>query len=160
MTAESPKLARVRIFTDGGSRGNPGPGACAAVLFDEKGALVREEGRYLGRCTNNFAEYNGLILALALAGELGVPSLEIFSDSELLVKQFNGEYRVKDPALKVLMEDIRKSARAFASVKVAHVRRGANEHADRLVNSVLDAHAGEPTPPGEAVRGHGQPELF
>jgi ribonuclease HI len=159
------KVKKFRVFTDGGSRGNPGPGACAAAIFDEKGSLVREEGRYLGHCTNNFAEYNGLILALSLAGDLGVAALEVFSDSELLVKQFNGEYKIKDPALRGLMDEIKKGSRAFKSLTISHVRREANAHADRLVNEILDARAaGCPAPAGitavERKRKLDQPELF
>ena len=159
------KAGRFKAFTDGGSRGNPGDGACAAAIFDEKGSLVREEGRYLGRCTNNFAEYNGLILALSVARELGVAALEVFSDSELLVKQFNGEYRIKDPGLRILMDEVKKESRAFKSLTVSHVRREANAHADRLVNAILDARAaGCPAPAGitaaERRQKLNQPELF
>jgi ribonuclease HI len=159
------KAGRLKAFTDGGSRGNPGDGACAAAIFDEKGCLVREEGRYLGRCTNNFAEYNGLILALSAARELGAEALDVFSDSELLVKQFNGEYKIKDPALRVLMDEIKKESRAFRSLTVTHVRREANAHADRLVNEILDAPAAErPDPAGVSAPERrpkpGQPELF
>jgi ribonuclease HI len=131
-------VKKAKIFIDGGSRGNPGHGACAAVIFNEKGELVHEEGRYLGRCTNNFAEYNGLILALATARRLGALEAAVFSDSELLVKQFSGEYRIKDPVLRGLMAEVRKEAAALTSVTVSHVRREANVHADRLVNVILD----------------------
>ncbi len=159
------KAVRLKAFTDGGSRGNPGDGACAAAIFDEKGALVREEGRYLGHCTNNFAEYNGLILALSVARDLGAAALEVFSDSELLVKQFNGEYRIKDPALRGLMDEIKKESRAFKSLTVSHVRREANAHADSLVNAILDARAaGCQAPAGittaERKQKPDQPELF
>jgi len=132
------KGKKIRIYIDGGSRGNPGNGACAAAIFDEKGALIREEGKYLGRCTNNFAEYNGLILALASARSLGAAELKIFSDSELLVKQFSGAYKIKDPTLRELMGGIRTAAVFFKSVNVSHVRRETNAHADGLVNDILD----------------------
>ena len=132
------KNKKLKIFIDGGSRGNPGHGACAAAVFDDKGVLVSEEGKYLGRCTNNFAEYNGLILALSIAGRLGAAELRVFSDSELLVKQFGGEYKIKDPVLKDLMADIKKEVRAFNSVTVSHIPRAENAHADRLVNVILD----------------------
>jgi len=132
------KCKKIKIFIDGGSRGNPGPGACAAVLLDEKGVLLKEESRYLGRCTNNFAEYNGLILALSAARRLGAEEAAVSSDSELLVKQFSGAYKIKDPGLRELMAVVRKEAAAFKSVSVRHVRREANTHADRLVNEALD----------------------
>jgi len=155
-----------RIFIDGGSRGNPGHGACAAVVFDEKGGLVREEGKYLGHCTNNFAEYNGLVLALAAARSLGALELKVFSDSELLVRQFNGEYKIKDPTLKGLMAEIKKGSAVFKSVTLSHVRREANSHADRLVNVILD-NAGTKTAPAlarsvakENAQKLHQPKLF
>jgi len=132
------KNKKLKIFIDGGSRGNPGHGACAAVVFDEKGGLILEEGKCLGHCTNNFAEYNGLVLALAAARRLGASELKVFSDSELLVRQFSGEYKIKDPTLKVLMGEIKKESAAFKSVTLSHVRREANSHADRLVNVILD----------------------
>lgn len=154
---------KINIFIDGGSRGNPGRGACAAVLLDAKGAVLKEEGKYLGHCTNNFAEYNGLLLALSAAAKLGAAELKVFSDSELLVKQFSGEYRIKDPALKELMAEIRKLAAGFKKVTLAHVPREKNEHADMLVNEILDAAKNAPPPPVKSKaegREHHQPELF
>ena len=155
---------KINIFIDGGSRGNPGRGACAAVLFDAKGGLLKEEGKYLGHCTNNFAEYNGFLLALAAAAKLGAAELKVFSDSELLVKQFSGEYRIKDPALKELMAEIRKLAAGFKKVTLSHVRREKNEHADMLVNGILDASKDAPLPAeskaGKRGQEHQQPELF
>ncbi len=132
------KEKKLKIFIDGGSRGNPGHGACAAVFFNSSGAILREDGRYLGRCTNNFAEYNGLRLALAAAGRLGAEELEIYSDSELLVRQFSGQYRIKDETLAGIMGEIRKAAAAFKKISLAHVRREKNKEADRLVNRILD----------------------
>ena len=132
------KEKKLKIFIDGGSRGNPGHGACAAVFFDSTEAILREEGKYLGRCTNNFAEYSGLRLALGAAGRLGAEELEIFSDSELLVKQFSGEYRIKDAALAGMMAEIRKAAAGFKKISLSHVKRAKNKEADRLVNQILD----------------------
>ncbi|OGS52349.1 MAG: hypothetical protein A3J79_05090 [Elusimicrobia bacterium RIFOXYB2_FULL_62_6] len=156
---------KLNIFIDGGSRGNPGRGACAAVLLDAKGAVVKEEGKYLGHCTNNFAEYNGLLLALSAAAKLGAAELKVFSDSELLVKQFSGEYRIKDPALKGLMAEIKVLASGFKKVTLSHVRREQNEHADLLVNEILDAARNAPAPAAKSKapeRGQGpyQPDLF
>lgn len=132
------KIKKLKIYIDGGSRGNPGHGACAAAIFDDKDHLLQEEGKYLGHCTNNFAEYNGLHLALLTARHLGASELRVFSDSELLVKQFNGEYRIKDPVLQSLMVEIRKEADNFKSVVLSHVPRKDNAHADKLVNKILD----------------------
>ncbi|MHB0997579.1 MAG: ribonuclease HI family protein [Elusimicrobiales bacterium] len=132
------KEKKLRIFIDGGSRGNPGHGACAAVFLGADGAVLREEGKYLGRCTNNFAEYGGLRLALAAAARLGAEELEIFSDSELLVRQYSGQYRVRDAALADLMAGVRKAAASFKKVTLSHVPREKNREADRLVNRILD----------------------
>jgi len=132
------KEKKLRIFIDGGSRGNPGHGACAAVFLDTAGAVLREEGKYLGRCTNNFAEYSGLKLALAAAKRIGASELEIFSDSELLVKQYAGEYRIKDEVLAGLMAEIRAVAAGFKKIFLSHVPRARNKEADRLVNRILD----------------------
>ena len=158
------KEKKLKIFIDGGSRGNPGPGACAAVFFEGSGAIICEEGKYLGRCTNNFAEYHGLRLALSAAAGLGAQELEIFSDSELLVRQFSGQYRVKDANLARIMAEIRTAAAVFKKVSLAHVPRAQNADADRLVNQILDnaRHA----PPGldkslaEDNSVGRQPELF
>lgn len=158
------KEKKLRIFIDGGSRGNPGSGACAAVFFDAAGELVCEEGKYLGRCTNNFAEYNGLRLALAAAARLGAAELEIFSDSELLVKQYSGEYRIKDGTLAGIMADIRKAASGFRKVSLAHVRREKNKEADGLVNRILDNARHAPPEVDRALAEENfspdQPELF
>ena len=157
------KEAKLVIYTDGGSRGNPGHGACAAAIFDSRGKLLAEEGRYLGRCTNNFAEYNGLCVALSAARRLGARSLEIFSDSELLVKQFSGEYKIKDPVLRGLMAEIKKAAACFGKLTLSHVARSKNIHADRLVNEILDnaIHAGAaPDKPAGRGKEIHQPELF
>jgi ribonuclease HI len=132
------KEKKLKIFIDGGARGNPGHGACAAVFYDSAGAVLREEGKYLGRCTNNFAEYNGLRLALAAASRIGAEELEIFSDSELLVRQYSGQYRIKDETLASIMSGIRAAAAGFKRISLSHVPRAKNREADRLVNQILD----------------------
>ncbi len=132
------KEKKLEIFIGGGSRGESGHGACAAVFLDSSGEILREEGKYLGRCTNDFAEYCGLRLALQTAGRLGAEELEIFSDSELLVRQFSGESRVEDPALAGLMAEVRKAAAAFKKLSLSRVKRDKNKEADRLVNQILD----------------------
>ena len=129
----------VRLYTDGGARGNPGPAAYAYVIEDEDGGVVAQVGQTIGVATNNVAEYRGLIAGLAKAAELGVGALEVISDSELMVKQMRGEYRVKNEALRELQEEATRNARGVGSVTYTHVRRAHNELADRLVNEALDA---------------------
>jgi probable phosphoglycerate mutase len=128
-----------RLFTDGGARGNPGPAAYAYVLEDADGDVLAAHGEAIGVATNNVAEYSALIAGLEKAVELGVRELEVVSDSELMVKQMRGEYRVKHPGLRVLWEEATQLARPFASVRYTAVRRQHNELADRLVNEALDA---------------------
>jgi ribonuclease HI len=126
------------LFTDGGARGNPGPAAYAFVLEAEDGTILAAEGEAIGEATNNVAEYRGLIAGLARAVELAVPEIEVRSDSELLVKQMRGEYRVKSPALRTLSLEAARLARRLARVEYVHVPREHNELADRLVNEALD----------------------
>jgi ribonuclease HI len=128
------------MFADGGSRGNPGPAASGAVLFDESGAVLREVGTYLGVATNNVAEWTGLVTGLEAALELGVDDLAVRLDSELVVKQISGAYRVKHEGLIPLHAKAKVLLRKFARVDVQHVRRKENAAADALVNQVLDAH--------------------
>ncbi len=125
------------VYIDGTSKGNPGEGACAAVFFNDKGEIISEEGRVLGTCTNNFAEYSSLYLALSVAGRYGAKKLQIYSDSELLVKQFNGEYDIKDEKLKNLMDVIKKEAVKFDEIILKHIPRSQNKIADRFVSKLL-----------------------
>jgi ribonuclease HI len=127
------------LFGDGGSRGNPGPAASGIVLYDERGIVVREVGEYLGIATNNVAEWTALIIGLETAAALGVSALEVRMDSELVVKQVNGIYKVKHPALIPLHAKARTLVRKFAMIHIAHVRRNQNAAADAVVNAVLDA---------------------
>lgn len=127
------------LYTDGGSRGNPGPAAFAYVLEDPPGVVVDSHGEAIGLATNNIAEYSALVAGLRRAHALGFETLEVRSDSELMVKQMRGEYRVKNSELKVLFLDASRAARTLASVTYTHVRREQNELADRLVNEALDA---------------------
>jgi ribonuclease HI len=129
---------RARLFTDGGARGNPGPAAAAYVLEAENGAVLAAYGEAIGVATNNVAEYRALVAGLARAAELGVDELEVVSDSELLVKQMRGEYRVKNAALRELSVEAGRLARRIGSVTYTAVRREHNELADRLVNEALD----------------------
>ena len=130
---------KAKLFTDGGSRGNPGPAAYGYVLEAEDGNVLAAHGEAIGRATNNVAEYSGLVAGLEKAAELGVRELEVVSDSELLVKQMQGEYRVKNQALKALWEEANDLERRFGRVRYTAVRRDHNELADSLVNAALDA---------------------
>ena len=130
---------KARLWTDGGARGNPGPAAFAYVLEDASGSALAAHGEAIGVATNNVAEYRGLVAGLAKAVELGVDELEVVSDSELLVKQMRGEYRVKNEALQSLVGRARDLERRLGVVRYRAVRREHNELADRLVNEALDA---------------------
>jgi ribonuclease HI len=129
---------KARLYTDGGARGNPGPAAYAYVLEAQDGTVLAAEGRTIGVATNNVAEYRGLVAGLEKALELAVPEVEVLSDSELMVKQMRGEYRVKNDALRDLSLEAGRLARQLAKVEYRHVRREHNELADRLVNEALD----------------------
>jgi ribonuclease HI len=130
---------KARLYTDGGARGNPGPAASAYVLEAEDGSVLAAHGEQIGVATNNVAEYRALLAGLAKAAELGVDDLEVVSDSELMVKQMNGEYRVKNEALRELSLEAARLARRIGRVRYKAVRREHNELADRLVNEALDA---------------------
>ena len=129
---------KVKLFTDGGARGNPGPAAYGFVLEAEDGSVLAAEGARIGIATNNVAEYRALIAGLERAVELAVPDVEVVSDSELLVKQMRGEYRVKNEALRELSVEAARLARTIGKVRYTAVRREQNELADRLVNEALD----------------------
>jgi probable phosphoglycerate mutase len=128
-----------RLYTDGGARGNPGPAAFGYVLEDADGEVLAQRGEAIGVATNNVAEYSALVAGLRRAIELGVDALEVVSDSELLVKQMRGEYRVKNEALRSLSVQASRLARELGTVEYTHVKRAHNELADRLVNEALDA---------------------
>ena len=124
---------------DGGSRGNPGPAAAAAVASDEAGQALAERNRYLGETTNNVAEYEGVLLALELARDLGADEVEVVNDSELVARQIGGQYRVKQEHLKPLHRQVMDALRGFDHWEVRSVRREHNVRADELVNEALDA---------------------
>jgi Ribonuclease HI len=128
----------VRVNVDGGSRGNPGPAAIAAVVQDGDGEVVEEQSEAIGTATNNVAEYRALLLGIERAAALGARRLELIGDSELIVRQVNGEYKVKDEALRELHRQVRKALEGFDEWSIRHVRREENEEADRLVNEELD----------------------
>ena len=129
---------KAKLFTDGGSRGNPGPAAYAFVLEAEDGTVLDARGESIGVATNNVAEYSALVAGLERAIETGVGELEVVSDSELMVKQMRGEYRVKNRDLQALFLEASRAARELGRVTYTHVRREHNELADRLVNEALD----------------------
>jgi ribonuclease H / adenosylcobalamin/alpha-ribazole phosphatase len=130
---------KARLSTDGGARGNPGPAAYGYVLEADDGTILAAHGETIGVATNNVAEYRALIAGLEKAIEVGVDELEVVSDSELLVKQMKGEYRVKNENLRPLAVQASRLARQVGRVRWTSVRREHNELADRLVNEALDA---------------------
>jgi ribonuclease HI len=130
---------KAKLSTDGGARGNPGPAAYGYVLEAEDGTVLDARGETIGVATNNVAEYRALIAGLEKAVELGIDELEVVSDSELLVKQMQGEYRVKNEALRELNDEANSLERKLGRVRYKAVRREHNELADKLVNDALDA---------------------
>ena len=133
---------KAKLSTDGGARGNPGPAAYGYVLEAEDGTVLDERGEAIGVATNNVAEYRALIAGLAKAVELGLDELEVVSDSELVVKQMRGEFKVKNAALAELKAEAEDLARRLPKVVYTAVRREHNELADRLVNEALDRISG------------------
>ncbi len=129
---------RVVVHVDGGSRGNPGPAAVAAVATDADGEPLGERKLYIGEATNNVAEYRAVLLGLELALELGAEEVEIINDSELVARQIGGEYKVKHAGLKPLFTEAMTELRHFHKWSVRPVRREQNERADELVNEALD----------------------
>jgi len=140
---------------DGGSRGNPGPAGYGAVIEDAQGRVVAELSQYLGIQTNNFAEYSGLLGVLKWSVEHGVKHLCVISDSELMVKQMQGKYKVASPILRPLFEEARKLSRRIAEFEMRHTLRGGNKHADRLANEAMDKGMGK-----SAIPPVGKPESF
>jgi ribonuclease HI len=130
---------KAKLSTDGGARGNPGPAAFGYVLETEDGTVLAAHGERIGVATNNVAEYRALVEGLRKANELQVDQVEVVSDSELLVRQMSGDYKVKNEALRRLYEEATGLADRFRKVTYTAVRREHNELADRLVNEALDA---------------------
>ncbi len=130
-------------YTDGGSRGNPGPSALGVYITDTDGNAIKRHGRYLDVQTNNFAEYSAIVDALTHCKELGADEVEMRMDSELAVKQLKGEYRVKNPGIGALFLQVHNLRLGFKKVTFTHVRREYNKEADAIVNEVLDRHVGK-----------------
>jgi ribonuclease HI len=131
------------VNVDGGARGNPGPAAVGAVVQDAAGEILEERGERIGKATNNVAEYRALLLGIERASELGANELELIGDSELIVRQVKGEYKVKDATLRELHGEVKRALRPFERWSIRHVRREHNAEADRLVNQVLDGADGD-----------------
>jgi ribonuclease HI len=129
---------KLTINTDGGSRGNPGPAGIGVVIKDDAGELVYQYGGYIGETTNNTAEYKALIKALEEAGHLGATDVAINMDSELIVRQMLGQYKIKEPSLQPLAQQVLNLLKQFQSHSFTHVRREYNKEADALVNQALD----------------------
>lgn len=131
-------MEKLVVNVDGGARGNPGPAAIGAVVRAPGGEVLEERGERIGSATNNVAEYRALLLGIERAAELGASELELVGDSELVVRQVKGEYKVKDAALRELHAEVGRALRRFDRWSIRHVRRERNAAADRLVNEALD----------------------
>ena len=129
---------RLTVNVDGGARGNPGPAAIGVVVRDEDGEVLAERAERIGRTTNNVAEYRALLLGIATAKELGGAELELVGDSELIVRQIEGRYKVKDATLRELHAEARRQLAGLERWSIRHVKRAQNADADRLVNAALD----------------------
>jgi catechol 2,3-dioxygenase len=148
---------KLRVYVDGGARGNPGPAAIAAVVQGPDGEVLEERGERIGRATNNVAEYRALLLGVERARALGATDLDLVGDSELVVKQVRGEYKVKDAALRELHTEAMRALGGFERWSIRHVRREQNAEADRLVNRALDGEpvAAESRPSAQPEAGEG-----
>ncbi len=129
---------RLKIYSDGGARGNPGPSATGVVIKDKDDKIVAEFGEYLGNQTNNFAEYTAFIQALKKAKTLGATEVESFVDSQLLEKQMKREWKIKEPTLQKLFIEAWNTMQEFKKVEIKHIRREYNKEADAWVNKTLD----------------------
>jgi len=138
---------------DGGSRGNPGPSGYGAVIEDAQGRVVARLSQFLGHQTNNYAEYSGLLAVLKWANENGVKRLRVVSDSELMVKQMKGLYKVKNPGLLPLWEEAKRLAARLDRFEMRHTLRGGNQEADRLANDAMDKGMGKPVSGASVVSG-------
>lgn len=130
------------IYTDGVSRGNPGDAGIGIIIKDASGKVIDEIGRYIGIATNNIAEYSALIAALKYAVRHKAGSMKIFSDSELMVKQMNGEYRVKDGNIAILFKEAQELLKKIGSFTIRHIPREENREADKLANRAVNLHFG------------------
>jgi ribonuclease HI len=129
---------RTRLFTDGAARGNPGPAGAGAVIVNAQGHIVAKVGKFLGDETNNVAEYMGLIIGLKRAKAMGIKELDVLADSELMVKQINGDYAVKAEHLKPLFDEAKALFKAFGEIEIRHIPREENGAADAMSNRAID----------------------
>lgn len=134
----TPDTKHLIINVDGASRGNPGESGAGVVIRDEKGNVIEKTCKYIGIATNNIAEYNALILALETAKQIGAKEVKIYSDSELMVKQIKGEYRVKNEGLKPLYQNVMSLLKDFKAYGIIHIEREKNTEADKLANQAID----------------------
>jgi ribonuclease HI len=137
-TSEATTPWKVRVYSDGAARGNPGPSGAGAVLVDASGQEVDRLGKYLGIQTNNYAEYMGLLLGLKRARDLGIREVEVFADSELMIRQLGGRYQVRSPTLRPLYQEALRVLNDFSRVKLVHVPRKMNAAADEMSNRAID----------------------
>jgi ribonuclease HI len=142
----SAAIRRLIVNTDGGSRGNPGPAAIAAVISDGEGEVISEHAERIGKATNNVAEYRAVLLGIEQAAGLGAPEVDLLCDSELVVRQVIGQYKVKDRTLKGLHAEVLRGLERFELWSIRHVPRDDNTRADALVNDVLDTAPGGGNP--------------
>jgi len=138
LAAEVERTKRTRLYSDGAARGNPGPAGAGAVIVSPEGHIVAKVGKFLGESTNNVAEYMGLILGLRRAKAMGIKELDVFSDSELLVKQLAGDYAVKADHLRPLHDEAKALLQGFAAIQVRHIPREENAQADAMSNRAID----------------------
>ncbi|WP_028307571.1 ribonuclease HI family protein [Desulfitibacter alkalitolerans] len=129
----------IKIYTDGASRGNPGKAAVGVIIYDLDGQILKKDNEYIGVTTNNVAEYKAVIRGLELAVGLGASGVKLYADSQLLVKQLSGEYRVKNEGLKPLYENVKALTRNFKNFAAIHIPREQNKEADKLANMALDS---------------------
>ena len=134
-------MSKLTVNVDGGARGNPGPAAIGAVVRGPDGEVLEQRGERIGRATNNVAEYRALLLGIELAAAHGATELELVGDSELIVRQVEGRYKVKDATMKELHGQVKAALDEFDNWSIRHVRREGNADADRLVNQALDGEA-------------------
>lgn len=140
MPSQAMLLESAKLFTDGGSRGNPGDSSCAFVICDMDDDVVEKSGYYMGMATNNQAEYYGMIKGLERCRDLGIDKVSLYSDSQLVVNQMNGFYKVKNQELAPLHKQLKEIAESFEDISFVHVPREMNKLADKEVNRILDQH--------------------
>jgi ribonuclease HI len=148
---KSPKSPWINAHCDGGARGNPGPAGYGAVIQDDQGTVLAELSEFLGMRTNNFAEYSGLLACLQYALDHHHPRLRVVSDSELMVKQIQGKYKVNSPDLRPLWQEARDRIARLEAFEISHALRHKNKDADRLANQAMDRGMKRPHAPGQSA---------